>query len=235
MARTFRLGARYGLVLAEIDGRRWVIDTGSPGSFGDVRTIPSLDPTISLNERLSHGPTIREIEGFLVERPEQPLTGLLGAEVLNRFDVIFNLTAGEVSFGDSAAPGGRHSVRCDFCMGIPVIRASVAGSEVRLFFDTGAPHSYFSDELVDPAGRLGPVEDFYPGAGRFRATLHEVVVRVGTLSQSFRAGRVSDLPRGVATILQAAGVEGILGNEVLRDRVVGYLPRSQRIVFDEPQ
>jgi len=55
-----------------------------------------------------------------------------------------------------------------------------------------------------------------------------VDVTIGTEQHKLRCG---SLPELLGMTLISAGVEGIIGNEILNNRVVGYFPNHQQLVL----
>jgi len=97
-----------------------------------------------------------------------------------------------------------------------------------MFFDTGAQISYFQDDSITDYPYAGPVEDFYPGLGQFVTETHIVDLKIGECIFSLRCGRLPDL---LEMTLLMTGTQGILGNQFLHDRKVGYFPRRKILVL----
>jgi hypothetical protein len=62
---------------------------------------------------------------------------------------------------------------------------------------------------------------FYPGFGQFQTDTYNVPIRIGSDPFAIRCGK---LPGLLGMSLTMADVQGILGNQVLLDRRVGYFP-----------
>ena len=114
------------------------------------------------------------------------------------------------------------AIPLDQFMGIPIVTARIAGRERRMFFDTGAQVSFFQHESLADFPPDGEIEDFYPGFGEFRSATHTVELELGLAVYQLRCGT---LPGLLGMTLMMAGVEGIVGNEILRGRGCGYFPR----------
>lgn len=113
-------------------------------------------------------------------------------------------------------------------MGIPILSAQIGSSDYRMFFDTGAQISYLQDDSLAGFPAAGQVTDFYPGVGQFQTETHTVDVRVGASSLSVRCGSLPGLP---GMTLMMAGTQGILGNQILHGRKVGYFPRRKLLIL----
>lgn len=101
MRQICALEYRQGLLLAGIGRQWWILDTGSPFSFGRVGAVTVCDRTFPVAERFVTGATIDELASLLMAPLGLPLAGLLGTDVLNRFGVLFDQPAGTVAFDDA--------------------------------------------------------------------------------------------------------------------------------------
>src|SRR5690606_22962028 len=140
--------------------------------------------------------------------------GLLGAEVLGRFDLILDVPTGTLEVSTSELELAGVEIPLDEFMGIPIVSGRVRSRDYRLFFDTGAQISYLQDDDVRstfPAA--DSVTDFCPGIGQFETDTHIVDVVLGEFEARLRCG---SLPGRLGATLMLAGTQGIVGNEVLR-------------------
>jgi len=147
---------------------------------------------------------------------------------LGRFDLLLDAPHGTVAISAVELKYGGHSVPLDEFMGIPIVSARIRGTDYRMFFDTGAQVSYFQDKSLTHFPSAGAITDFYPGFGRFQTETHKVPVTLGPTEFTLRCGR---LPGLLGTTLIMAGTEGIIGNQILTDRPVGYFPRRRSLVL----
>ena len=70
--------------------------------------------------------------------------------------------------------------------------------------------------------------DFYPGFGDFQTETYRVEATIGANRFELCCGSLPDI---LGATLAMAGVDGIIGNEILGDHVVGYFPRRQMLVI----
>lgn len=154
--------------------------------------------------------------------------GLLGGDLLGGFDHLFDVPGGKlvVSSGELSHDG--ECVPMDAFMGIPIVEARIDGRDYRMFFDTGAQISYFQDPSRETFPRAGRVDDFYPGVGEFSTETHDVPIALGGVPFNLRCG---SLPGILGMTLMMAGTQGIVGNPILSDRIVGYFPRRSVLVL----
>ncbi len=206
-----------GHVFVELHGHLWLFDTGSPTSFGASKALLIADEQFSLSASY-FGLTATTLTQYVgVE-----CSGLLGADVLGRFDHILDSRGGRLTVSTAELSHDGQHVQLDEFMGIPIVTASVGGSDYRMFFDTGAQISYFQDDSLADFPAAGSVTDFYPGVGQFQTDTHEVPMSLGDISFLLRCGC---LPGLLGATLMIADTQGIIGNQVLIDRVVGFFPR----------
>jgi hypothetical protein len=220
---TFPLQHKDGHVFVELGGELWLLDTGAPTSFGTSRSLSIAGEQFSL-ETSYLGLTAATLSQFV----GVPCVGLLGADILRRFDHIFDTAGSQLSVSTAELSLSGQSVRLDEFMGIPIVTARVGGSDYRMFFDTGAQISYFQDDSLSGFPSAGSVTDFYPGVGQFRTDTYEVPVSLGGVTFTLRCGT---LPGLLGMTLMMANTKGIVGNAILANRIVGYFPRRQMMIL----
>jgi len=95
-------------------------------------------------------------------------------------------------------------------------------------FDTRHELSYFQDDSLSGFPEAGIVTDFYPGFGQFETQTYRLPVTIGETRLTLRCG---SLPTLLGLTLSMAGTQGIVGNEILATRVVGYFPGRRLLVI----
>lgn len=211
-----------GHLFLETDGNWWLFDTGAPSSFGsDPIVFEGQEPAIPSSYM---GLSAVQLSGFV----GRPTSGIIGADILNNFDLLIDAQNGRLTLSkEEVTLEGEVLPVSDF-MGIPRITAKIGGEERTMFFDTGAQISYFQDESLETYPAAGLVTDFFPGIGQFETKAYLVNVELGGGTCELRCG---SLPGLLGMTLMMAGVEGIIGNEILKDRVAGYFPRRRMLVL----
>lgn len=212
-----------GHLYLELDGALWLLDTGAPRSFGIARNLVLADEPFSLGTNYL-GLTAATLSQFV----GVPCAGLLGADVLGRFDHLFDIAGGRLTISSAELSLHGSRIPLDEFMGIPIVTARIGNCDYRMFFDTGAQFSYFQNETRSWFPAAGRVTDFYPGVGQFQTDTHEVPVSLGEITFTLRCG---SLPGLLEMSLMMAGTQGILGNAILADRTVGYFPRRRLMVL----
>ena len=94
--------------------------------------------------------------------------GLLGADVLGRFDFVFDMPSGHVDLSKEHVDFGGHLVELETLMGVPIVTVRVGSRHLRMFLDTGAQISYLETEALSTFPTAGTISDFYPGGRAVR-------------------------------------------------------------------
>jgi hypothetical protein len=207
----------------DLGGQLWLLDTGAPTSFGASRSLAIAGERFELDADYL-GLTPESLSQFI----GVPCVGLLGADVLGRFDHIFDTAAGKLTLSTAELSHTGQQVRLDEVMGIPIVTAQIGGRAYRMFFDTGAQISYLQSDALKTFPAAGSVTDFYPGVGEFETDTHDVQVSLEGVPFTLRCGT---LPGLLGMSLAMAGTEGIVGNAILSERIVGYFPRRGVMVL----
>jgi len=211
----FRLRRAEGHIIMTVDGQDWLVDTGSPFSFG--------------NGELVLGDEMRQVSSrfmgigadFLSRHVGIPLQGLIGTDVMNSYNVVFDLPNGVIRMGLEEEPPAGMEIPIDIFMGVPVLSATVNGSGMRCFFDTGAQVSYVPEGILRPEDWICAFQDFYPTQGAFETQLHWSDLILGSKSYRIRAGI---MPGFMAGLMGMTDVSAIIGNEIMPENVVRIYP-----------
>ena len=214
-----------GHIHAIVDGVHWVVDTGCPTSFGD-RRLALGDRTVDL-PRGAMGVTDA---AHLTALVKSPVSGMIGVDILNRYDCLFDVDAGWLELSDAPiAPEGT-VVALDPRSSLPVHEARQGGRSFRMFFDTGAQLSYLEHPDLEQFPGRGVFCDFYPGVGAFDIDTYEVTIACGDAELTLPFGRLPARLHGLYGIANPPA-SGIIGNAAMKHRQVAYLPQSRRLVY----
>jgi hypothetical protein len=174
--QTLPLHHRYGHLLFELANDHWILDTGSPGSFGSG-LLPSLAGQAVQRQCSFMGLDAAALSQMI----GTPVAGLLGTDVLNCFDSVLDVGGGLVHFTSEAVPLECELVTPSDEMGVLVVQVQVDGDVHAMSCDTGAGVSYFQEEGLEKYPSPQRAQDFYPGIGPFQtphgAWLFNSVVR----------------------------------------------------------
>ena len=82
---------------------------------------------------------------------------LVGVDILNRYDMLIDPVRQVLEFSDEEHDVDGEVLPVELLSGVPMLEAGMAGKRIKVFFDTGAPVSYASEddpESLSP-GRYG--------------------------------------------------------------------------------
>lgn len=203
-----------------IDGRRWVLDTGAPVSFGEA---PSHPLAASLPFVRKHGVIDAEVVSCHLG---VPVAGVIGGDFLNRHDHCLDFPCGRYEACDGLASSG-HEHTLSFpaqLQGLPTIKARIGEDEGDFLFDTGAQLSYHVGR--PPAGHVAGEEiwGFWLGLAdtRFRTPTYEAEVCFADYATTLRFG---EPPDGLRQLLLGLGLRGVIGIDLIARHVSWYAPR----------
>ena len=205
-----------------INGNDWLIDTGAPSSFGDIDELEIHGKQFSISDNYS-GLTATKLSEHL----DHQTIGLIGTDILNTFNILFDVAGEKISFSLENINLNGEVLPITQVMGIPIVTAQISGAEKAMFLDTGAQISYLQNEALSTYPAAGTMEDFYPGIGAFQTDTYLVDAKLGNQELTLRCGT---LPELLGMTLMMAGTEGIIGNELFIDRIIGYFPQDKCII-----
>jgi len=205
----------------ELEGNLWLFDTGAPTSFGESKKITLDGQSFRLNDNY-----LGFSASTLSQLTEVECHGLIGADILARFDHLLDVSNAAVTMSTERLEHTGTALPLSTFMGIPVVTARIAGKDYQMFFDTGAQISYFQEDIIKSFPSAGTVTDFYPGLGRFQTETHLVQVELGECVFTLRCGT---LPGLLSATLMLAGASGIIGNQIAENRIIGYFPRRNEL------
>jgi hypothetical protein len=217
------LHLRNGHLFVETAGALWLFDTGAPTSFGFSSALTLAGEKVRLGSNYL-GLNAATLSSFVAVE----CVGLLGADFLGRFDFILDAPNGKVTISTKELDHSGLNVHLDEFMGIPIVSAHIRGIDYRMFFDTGAQISYFQHDSLATFPVAGCVTDFYPGVGQFQTETYKVDIKLGGVGFTLCCGV---LPGLLGATLMMAETEGIIGNQVIANRSVGYFPRRHSLVL----
>ena len=222
-----RLEYADGHVILESGGARVLLDTGAPVSVGSVRDWKFEGVPVPL-ERDYYGVTTEKLSAHI----GAGIDVLLGMDVLGERVFQIDVEAGELRFleRDAPLPAGE-VVPIKPLVGIPTVAFQLDGTDIRAFLDTGARLSYISDQLIASYPEVATVRDFHPSAGLFETAVRLVPVTFGSLWATLHSG---SLPPVLDERLSAAGVQGIVGTDLLEQYIVTFSMPTGQLVLSTP-
>jgi hypothetical protein len=117
---TLPLIFNHGHLFVELEEHLWLFDTGAPTSFGAAERLLIAGEQFSLSSSYFGltASTLSQYVGF-------ECSGLLGADVLGRFDHILDTTGGRLAVSTAELSHDGQRVHLDEFMGIPIVTTSV--------------------------------------------------------------------------------------------------------------
>jgi hypothetical protein len=231
----FKLHFKNKHLLIELPNGPWLVDTGSPFTFGEFTDEVKAAFVEMTGRTWSPSKAVKSVanldaaavSGFI----DCKVQGLIGGDILNLIDVRIDIANGvfETSSEKMSLPGSGIDMKQTH--GLPVLDVGLSDGRIcPMIFDTGAQISYLETELPAGAVAKGNFEDFSPFVGKFSTPTHELDVKLGNLPLSLRFGR---LPRNLAAQLPLTGCNGIIGSDILINRVAYYSPRQKKLVLED--
>jgi hypothetical protein len=219
MELTLPLLQERGHLFVPLEDGFVVVDTGAPASFSHGGSLTLGTKRFDVAESYL-GLTSHTLSGLLGTQ----VAGLLGADLLNQFDVVFDVRRGSLGLADTTLDVTGSDVPLDDLLGVPIIAVECDTQPVRMFFDTGAQVSYLLSTDLSRYPDAGRLDDFYPGFGTFSTETHTVPFSVAGRHVELRCGHLPDL---LGLMVSMGDASGILGNEVLTRMTVAFLPRRR--------
>lgn len=218
-----RLNFELGHLFLSSKEGLWLLDTGAPNSFGDLGSIEIC------NKGYEFGSSYMGLDSkTLSEHLGCKALGIIGADILNLFDIVFDIPNNLVEFGNGKSDEHGACLALDEFMGIPIIEVEINGQSERMFFDTGAQISYWQSDALGVFPKKEIMNDFFPGVGTFEVQTHKVNCNLAGIENSILFG---SLPGILGMTLMMADVTGIIGNEIMQKRRIGYFPKSSKLVL----
>ena len=239
------LSREKGHLFIEVDNDKWFVDTGCDLSFSDRRDSVTLDGIrCSIDHKalpLARPWTVDK----LIEDVGVECVGLLGMDILGRYDWIFHRDSALVSKAalideDWQRDDESYSTMAlDFWHGLPFIAANINHlPPQRVLFDTGCQYSYMDPLKVAPGmSIIGELNDFSPLDPNGTLDTYWGLLYWSVGDARFNHLKTGYLIRnhGLTWLLKAADSSGILGNEWIEHGIqVGFFPRRKRLVIEHP-
>lgn len=202
-----------GHVVAVIDGRRVLVDTGSPVTFGrgerlhigdGSHTIATGVLGFTVETAAEH---IRKLPGVA---PDFDVDVLLGTDLLWGHELLLDFHGRTLCISPAAPREG--ATRCSSRTRFLVEDLIVGGRGILALVDTGAPVSYLSTPHTEGVPVAGWARDFFHGGGDFQVPLRVVPC---TFRGRALHGSFAEPPVSVWMSMRLLGVQAIVGTDLL--------------------
>ena len=197
-----------GHVIVQMNNFDYIVDTGSPFSFGRGILVIINGKNFPINDTALGGITANSISALSGLKVD----GLIGMDILIHFDILF--TRNQITFSDTPIFHADTAIKLpiiETMMGIPIINLNIGHEDRRIFFDTGAKLSYLSEDLL-VGTPIGEMEDFYPSIGTYKTNVYKIDVAIGGKVETLTFGL---LPLSLRMLLDMGQTKGIIGTELL--------------------
>lgn len=179
MSQSIEVNVCEGILCADFNEGRLIIDTGSPVSLGPDIAVRVLGSVVQLNSSFG-AYTWAEIQNSL----PFDAVGLIGVDAFSDATLGFDVANQTVVRIESPIEG----IKTLFVMGSPVIDCQIGEDKLRCVLDTGAGLSYLKQHEVARLGQsLGQQHDFHPMLGSFDVETVACPIVVGgqSLTETF--------------------------------------------------
>ncbi|MCK9266986.1 hypothetical protein M0P98_09015 [bacterium] len=206
----------------ELDGNLFLFDTGASHSFTETENISIDSKKFQLPSSLPTPMGAFDAE-MISKQVGVKCVGLLGMDVLGKFDHIIDIDKNQLTISENELKYTGQEVKLSSFMGFTTINANIANKEYKMLFDTGAQISFFLDDSIVNFPFVEKFKDFNPLQGEFETDTYKVEVKLNEIVLQLICG--SELPLFLSAGIQFLGASGVIGNEMLINRVVGFAPR----------
>ena len=231
-----------------VDGKRWLVDTGSPISIGSSEFLEIGGTTLRLAATLHADGDVEDGRAFGHQALLQSafdeefslnarnlsrdigleISGLIGMDFLAHRYFLIDPHRGRVEIHDARPECDGHVVALNPVFQFQTVDANLGGHSTKLIFDTGAPLSYWQSDQRKHFPRQRDYPDLHPFLGRFVTDVHRVPTTVGTWSTDIEFG---ELPGSLGFMIQVCGLSGILGLDVLGESPLGLFVPNRELVI----
>ena len=198
-----------GILCADFNEGRLIIDTGSPVSLGPDIAIQILGSAVKLNSSFGNYAWAQIQESLPFDA-----VGLVGVDAFTDAILRFDLSNNTVARLSAPLTGQVVS----FVMGSPTIQCRIGGDSLLCLLDTGAGLSYVHNHtLTNPGNVCGSREDFHPLLGRFHVDTSEYEIVVGDHTVTDIFGLATP---DLSQLLSIAKIDAILGTSFFKKAIV---------------
>lgn len=225
MTRDYYLKIVNGHLIAQIEGKSVLIDTGIPITIGSEPKWHFLNEVFTLSTDYM-GVTCE----YVTKMVGTQVDILMGCDILQRYFVLFDEIRKSIHFSVSPfMTSGLPVCMADF-MGVPSIECTLDEKTQQMFLDTGAKLSYVSQKIATLNNSIGKEHDFYPGLGEFETDVYEIPMVIGTTKVILRCGV---LPPALDITLLVTGKVGIIGSDLFCNRRIEIaFPRNLLVITE---
>jgi Ca-activated chloride channel family protein len=217
----YRLDLFDNYPVALIDGKRVLLDTGSPFSVGNGDRFEIAGQPFRFQGQM--GVTTDKLSQWMNTKVD----ALLGSDVLSKFVVTIDWWQGAVTFSPRGSDLVGEDLPVEQMMGTPVLNFKAANGMSKALFDTGAKLCFMPTSAVAGKVAISRVKDFHVMTGPFETEVYEVDLEIAGHGFTANCGV---LPASIATMVSGmTGIEWIIGTDLLRQGAIGLDLRHNRV------
>ena len=228
MKQTFTISFAQGHPTINIDGKIYVVDTGSPASFSYTGTIPLLgrEYTVPYGEYI-----LDDLNRVLDTR----IDGLIGGEILKRVGAVeIDYPHNTITFHDRLPEvSGAAEIDVRVFLNYLVFNMKIDGQDRRVFLDTGAPVAYLCSNVLPDKQPDGYTEDVTP-SGTFETPLYTIPSELAGKKFDVSYGK---LPAAHQVMARIMNCQGVIGKDIflLGTVIISYQKGKMYIQLNENQ
>lgn len=209
MKQTFPINLVDGHLLISDNGNTILVDTGSPMTVHNTQSLHFLG-----REFKTHTSILGSKVSDLSKLAGIEFSTILGMDILTRYKVVFDYENRQLTFLSPDEVGMEGTVIPLLnLMGAVGVKVGIAGQELVMAVDTGAPLSYISESVTSDMRPVGEKEDFHPIVGRYTTPVYELESEVA--GRTFAAS-YGNLPSLLALPLQVGSIDGVIGYDFFK-------------------
>jgi len=225
MKETYQITIVDGVPVIEVEGKKVLVDTGSPQTFGNVGNLKIMGKERSIPKTLRMaGVQIESISESIGEN----IGALMGLDILADYCVSWDYQKREMTISDEACEKEEGAVEVAQpqnstlsslvgMLGMSIkkvavlIEMNVAGNDIVAFIDTGAKTSYLLPALTNGLESEEEVEDFNPLIGKFTTKIYSVKTSIGGVEIPTKYGT---LPSMFASVISQVNAKAVIGRDL---------------------
>ncbi len=206
-----------GHILLLIDGKRLLIDTGSPQTIYDQSSMSFADITHNdISTKIMNAFSIDDINRLLGTK----LNGLIGCDVLSKYIIKINPFEKSICFiTDENEIEDKEGFKSFNTVlgGIPIIESEINNSDYMLLLDSGAKLSYINPKITERFESLGLETDFHPHIGNFQTETYSLSTNIYNHKIEVLYG---NLPEIFQTQINMINVQGVIGSDLFLNKEI---------------
>ena len=220
-----------GHLIIELADGKYIIDTGSPASFGPNSLILFDGKEYHSNTQMMAVAQLDNISVFI----GVPLNGLIGCDILRNYCIVLDLNKKKMIIkNDYYVNGGDTLVKTDMELlpmyGLPLINIEI-NHPFKAFIDTGATISYIKLHYTNNMQPIRQENDFHPMVGNFVADIFSFNVKI---EGSYHNIELGVLPLNLEGLFANFGADAVLGYDLFKDKIVIFDYFLNKFIIKKP-